>query len=60
MKDFTYCLFITEVISFKVIVKPRVLWKRLTTETSHQGNASKTAFEESPFYFRKSFQNGKG
>ena len=37
-----------------------VLWKRLTTETPHHGNASKTAFEEFPFYFGKSLKTGKG
>ena len=38
----------------------RVLWKRLTTETPHRGNAPKTAFEEFPFYFGKSLKTGKG
>ena len=28
----------------------RVLWKRLNTETSQRGNASKTGFEEFPFF----------
>ena len=37
-----------------------VLWKRLTTETPHRGNASKTAFEEFPFYYGKSLKTGKG
>ena len=34
--------------------------KRITTETSHQGNASKTAFEKFRFYFGKSLKTGKG
>ena len=29
-------------------------------ETPHHGNASKTAFEEFPFYFGKSLKTGKG
>ena len=37
----------------------KVLWKRLNTETSQRGNASKTAFEEFPFYFGKSLKTGK-
>jgi len=36
-----------------------VLWKRLNTETSQRGNASKTGFEEFPFFFGKSLKTGK-
>ena len=36
-----------------------VLWKRLNTETSQHGNASKTGFEEFPFFFGKSLKTGK-
>ena len=36
-----------------------VLWKSLNTETSQRGNASKTSFEEFPFFFGKSLKTGK-
>ena len=32
-------------------VSKTVLWKRLNTETSQRGNASKTGFEEFPFFW---------
>ena len=37
----------------------QVLWKRLNAETSQRGNASKTGFEEFPFFFGKSLKTGK-
>ena len=36
-----------------------VLWKRLNTETSQRGNASKTGFEEFPFFGGEIPQNWK-
>ena len=40
-------------------VSKTVLWKRLNTETSQRGNASKTGFEEFPFFLGKSLKTEK-
>ena len=44
---------------FLKILKLQRVWEG-AMETPHHGNASKTAFEEFPFYFGKSLKTGKG
>ena len=44
------CITMFQTFSLLFLSK-NLLWKRLNTETSQRGNASKTGFEEFPFFW---------